>query len=90
MTFSRSLSHKVSSSEVLSVFEITRSVFFVLQFTVKSISVTLVLTSCSLSGDGDLISSRNSLFTALKNPLFAVFIKLLFTIHKISSVALTK
>ena len=33
-----------SSSDVLSVFEITRSVFFVLQFTIKSISVILVLT----------------------------------------------
>ena len=51
MTFSRELSLKTSSSDVLSVFEITRSVFFVLQFTVKSISVTLVLTSCLLSWD---------------------------------------
>ena len=33
----------ISSSDVLSVFEITRSVFFVLQFTIKSISVILVL-----------------------------------------------
>ena len=33
----------ISSSDVLSVFEITRSAFFVLQFTIKSISVILVL-----------------------------------------------
>ena len=76
-------------SDVLSVFGIPQLVFFVRQFMIKSISVVLVLSSCSSSGVGNLISSRNSLFTASKNLLLAVFTKLLFIIHKMLSVGLT-
>ena len=72
MTFSRELLLKTSSDE-LSVFEIARSVFFVLQFTIKSVSLTLVLNSCMSNLEGNLISSRNSLFAVLKNSSFAVF-----------------
>ena len=46
-------------------------------------SATLVLTLCSSSCVGDLISSRYFLFAVLKKLLFAIFTKLLFIAHEI-------
>ena len=86
MTFSRQLSLQ-TSSDLLPVFEIIRSVFFVLQFTIKSISVTLAIMFVKLRRRFDFV--QKFFIYSVKKFVISSIYKVIFTVHQISSVGLT-